>query len=103
MIAVGDIVKSLMTKPAPPVLILVGVDDIQRIFDQIPKWTLTPSTVPPDPQFMGMPIVEDPGIPPGTFEFTTDPLAAKRRRELIRLGLTVTPEGLIKPADWWRK
>ncbi|UFX42020.1 hypothetical protein HAP47_0022280 [Bradyrhizobium sp. 41S5] len=87
------------THPDIPKLILASTSDMARVFRDA---HMVGSSVPA-PNFMGIRIVEDPGLEPGAVELVMSEEASDSRLHLIRLGLTVTPDGLIKPADWWRK
>lgn len=92
-----SVVAAMTQTPTPLAAILVAEDILPRLRENCPVLSGQPET------YMGIPIYEDPGIEPGMVEMISASDVARRRLEMIRIGLTVTPEGLVKPAGWWRK
>lgn len=108
MIALEELISGVRREIAQsiaPAAIIVGRSDCDRIADQLPLYrdrTLT--TQFPNgalAKLHGVWVFEDAGLPPGNYEFVKTESALRMRLHLIRLGLTVTPDGMIKPADWW--
>lgn len=83
--------------------LIVGEQDCDRLRDQVPMVHDPMSKTEGGAAAMlaGVRVYEDPGLPPGNYEVVRDEETLRRRLHLIKLGLTVTPDGMMKPADWW--
>lgn len=105
MIALEELIREVRRfGPGAPVALIVGESDCDRLLDQIPLY------IYPDvpsleagalAKIHGVRVFEDPGLPPGNYEIVASEDVLARRLHLIKLGVTVTPDGAMKPADWW--
>jgi hypothetical protein len=98
MLALEELIsEAKRAKPDLMIALIVGRGDYDRLCVQIPM------TRKPMPSLAGVLLYEDPGLPSGNYEVIKDKKTLELRLTLIKYGLTVTPDGLIKPADWWVK
>jgi hypothetical protein len=100
MLALEELIAEVKrAKPAIPVALIIGYGDINRLAEQIPMTRDAKSTA----YLAGVLLYEDPGLPPGNYQVINDKKTLELRLTLIKYSLTITPDGLIKPADWWVK
>jgi hypothetical protein len=84
--------------------IIVGKHDAERLAAQTVLTKSADEFLPPhSARVCGIDVYEDPGLPPGNYELISDKQTLRRRLHLISIGCTVTPDGTIKPADWWQR
>jgi hypothetical protein len=99
MLALEELInEAKRARPAIPVALIVGDGDCGRLSRQIP---LMHEPSPPLSSLAGVPIYEDPGLPPGNYEVINNREELRLRLHLIKFGFTMTPGGSIKPANWW--
>jgi len=107
MITIEELTAEVMrAQHDVPLGIIVGKHDCELLKQQT---VLTADkTMQPLPsgalaKLCGVLIFEDPGLPPGNYEIISNEGTLRFRLHLIKLGITVTPDGLMKPADWWQR